>query len=167
MLLDNALNGYWIEDPSQRENMNSFLYEMGMAWFKRSYADSTFWQTELHAKLEDKKVSIDGLRGPFSEPYHYVLKLDNQTLAEMDIGNEFGGMTQATAEMYSNSLIIYVLKPGSSDNLFTVTYNVDLSDIDTLHIDTTHFDSNVVWKTVYKRKTAEETNKEEEELETW
>ena len=42
-----AINGHWVEDFDQRENMDSYLKEMGMAWFKRSYASSVRWEDEL------------------------------------------------------------------------------------------------------------------------
>ena len=87
-----------------------------------------------------------------AKSYQYHIKLDNQTVSLIDIGEEFGGITNATAEVRTNSLICYVFKPGSYEHLFTVTDHIDPKAKDILNIENRHVDSNVVWKSVFKRK---------------
>lgn len=141
-----------MEDQQQRENLKPYLYEMGIGWFKRTYAASTSWQDEVHISLVDEKLSADGIRGPLAKPYRFSIKLDNQTLAEIDIGKDFGGITNATAEISDNSLIMYVLKPGTSDLFFTITDNIHHNTTDILNVEYKHVNSNVAMKSVFKRK---------------
>ena len=147
-----TINGHWVEDQNKRENINNYLYEMGMNWFKRKYATSTSWEDELHIHVENGILRASGIRGPLAESFQFTIKLDNQTLAEMDIGNEFGGLTNATAEIRNNSVIAYVLRPGYSDILFVVKDTISLNNTDVLMVENKHYDSNVVWKSVYNRK---------------
>jgi len=161
---ENAINGHWIEDYDQRENMDSYLFQMGMAWFKRSYASSVSWEDELVISVEDGKLTMNGLRGPFAEAYEYVAKLDNQTINRMDIG-DFGGITNAITEIENNSMISYVFKPDSSTEIFFVVRNtIDiLNDVDVMKVEYTHFSSNVVWKSVFQRSFGDDKENENAE----
>ena len=160
----NAINGHWIEDYDQRENLDRYLYQMGMNWFKRSYASSVSWEDELLMTVEDNKLTMNGLRGPFAEAYEYVAKLDNQTLNVMDIG-DFGGITNAITEIKNNSMISYVFKPKSSNELFfIVTNTIDLEyNPDILKVEYKHVSSNVSWRSVFQRSHGDDKEDEEEE----
>ena len=148
-----SLPGHWVEDQNQRENINNYLYEMGMSWFKRAYATSTSWQDEIKIFIENDILTANGLRGPLADPFQFTIKLDNKTLCEMDIGKEFGGMTNATATIQNNSVISYVLRPGYSDDLlFVVKQSINPNNTDILNVENTHYRSNVVWKSVFTRK---------------
>ena len=155
--IQNAITGHWIEDEYQRENIDDYLHQMGMEWFKVMFAQSMSWQDEMTIYFDNEYINIDGVRGPLAESYQYHIKLDNQTLSLIDIGEEFGGITNATAEVRNNSMICYVFKPGSSEPLFTVTDHLDPQTKDKLNIENRHVDSNVVWKSVFKRKTKVDT----------
>ena len=144
-------NGHWIEDQYQRKNLNNYLYEMGMNWFKRVYATSTSWEDELRINVEDGWLSVNGLRGPFAEPYQFSAIMDNRTLAEIDIG-AFGGKTEATVGVLNGSIVSYVRKPRSQDLFFTVTDRMDPYDMNVLHVEYKHVDTDVVWKSVFNRK---------------
>jgi hypothetical protein len=159
-----AINGHWIEDYDQRENLDKYLYQMGMDWFKRSYASSVSWEDELLISVEGNKLTMNGLRGPFAEAYEYNAKLDNLTLNAMDIG-DFGGITNAITEITNNSMISYVFKPDSSNELFfIVTNTIDLHyNVDVLKVEYKHASSNVAWKSVFQRNHSDD--KEDEEVE--
>ena len=150
--IQNDISGHWIEDEYQRENVYDYLHQMGMEWFKVMFAQSMSWQDEMTIFFDNEYINIDGVRGPLAESYQYRIKLDNQTLSLIDIGEEFGGITNATAEVRNNSMMCYVLKPGSSEPLFTVTNHLNPQTKDILNIENRHVDSNVVWKSVFKRK---------------
>lgn len=164
----NAINGHWIEDYDQRENMDQYLYQMGMSWFKRSYASSVSWEDELLISVEDNKLTMNGLRGPFAEAYEYSAKLDNLTLNAMDIG-DFGGITDAITEIKNSSMISYVFKPESSTELFfIVTNTIDLPyDVDVLKVEYKHVSSNVVWRSVFQRSQADRNKEEGEDAENY
>ena len=147
-----TLPGHWIEDQNQRENINDYLYEMGMNWIKRTYATSTSWADEIRISIQDDMLSASGIRGPLADQFQFKIKLDNSTLAEMDIGKEFGGMTKATATIKDNSVYSYVLRPGYSDILFVVKQSINPNNTDVLKVENTHYRSKVVWKSVFKRK---------------
>ena len=148
---EEAINGYWIEDFDQRENLDSYLYQMGMDWFKRSYASSVSWEDELLISIENDNLMLNGLRGPFAEAYKYSAKLNNQTLNDMDIG-DFGGLTKAITEIRDNAMFSYVFKPESTSELFFIVSNrMDMSNVDVLNVEYRHVSSNVVWKSVFKR----------------
>jgi len=168
--LEDVINGYWIEDFDQRENLDSYLYQMGMDWFKRSYASSVSWEDELLISIEDAKLTLNGLRGPFAEAYQYGAKLDNQTLNEMNIG-DFGGLTSAITEIRDNAMFSYVFKPDSTSELFFIVSNrIDLNDVDTLNLEYKHVSSNVVWKSVFKRSCGDnkvKSNNHEDEWGEW
>lgn len=161
---EEAINGHWIEDYDQRENLDSYLYQMGMAWFKRSYASSVSWEDELLISVEDDKLTMNGLRGPFAEPYEYVARLDNETLNLMDTG-DFGGITNSITEINNNSMMSYVFKPDSTSDLFFMVKNtIDIQhDVDEMKVEYTHVDSNVVWKSVFRRNYADDKESEETE----
>lgn len=161
---EEAINGHWIEDYDQRENMDSYLYQMGMAWFKRSYANSVSWEDELLISIEDGKLTMNGLRGPFAEAYEYIARVDNATLNLMDTG-DFGGITNSITELRNNSMISYVFKPDStSDLFFTVENTIDIqNDVDEMKVEYTHFDSNVVWKSIFRRNYGDDQESEESE----
>jgi len=146
-----VLNGHWIEDQYQRKNLNNYLYEMGMGWIKRVYATSTSWEDELKINVENGWLHVNGLRGPFAEPYEFHGRIDNQTLAEMDIG-AFGGKTFATvARSRDNSIINYVRKPDSANLFFTVTDTIHPKDVNVLIVKYRHVDTNVVWTSIFNR----------------
>ena len=164
----NAINGHWIEDYDQRENMDQYLYQMGMSWFKRSYASLVSWEDELLISVENNTLTMNGLRGPFAEAYEYDAKLDNLTLNAMDIG-DFGGITDAITEIKNDSMISYVFKPESSTELFfIVTNTIDLPyDVDVLKVEYKHVSSNVVWRSVFQRSQEDKKVEEEEEVENY
>merc|ERR1712156_1369073 len=101
-----ALNGHWVEDFDQRHGMDGYLKEVGMAWFKRSYANSVRWEDEFLISIIDNNFTMNGLRGPFAEAYEYKSKLDNVTISKMDIG-DFGGITKSFSERTIDSVILY------------------------------------------------------------
>ena len=146
------LPGHWIEDENQRENINNYLYEMGMAWFKRVYATSTKWHDEINIMIQNDMLTAKGIRGPLADPFQFTIKLDNKTRADMDIGKEFGGMTKAIATIDENSVISHVLRPGYSDILFVVKQTIDFNNTNVLKVENTHYRSKVVWKSVFNRK---------------
>ena len=149
--LRNALNGHWVEDFDQRDNMDAYLREMGMSWFKRSYASSVTWEDELLLLIKGDTFLMNGLRGPFAEAYEYRAMLDNQTINKMDIG-DFGGITNAISEITEDYMRSYVYKPGSSTELFfTVTLTMDMKDVNRLKVQYRHVDSNVVWTEIFER----------------
>jgi hypothetical protein len=143
--------GHWIEDQYQRKNLNNYLYEMGMSWFKRVYATSSSWEDELRIHIDDGWLNVNGLRGPFAEPYQFSAIMDNQTLAEMDIG-AFGDKTLSTVGVVDGSIVSYVRKPSSQNLFFTVTDRMDPYDTNVLHVEYKHLDTDVVWKSVFNRK---------------
>ena len=163
---EDAINGYWIEDYKQRENFDSYLYEMGMDWFKRSYVSSVSWEDELLISVAGDKLIMNGIRGPFAEAYEYTARLDNNTLNTMDIG-DFGGITNAITEIYNNQLISYVFNPGSSrEFFFMVTNTIDMrNNLDLMRIQYKHVSSNVVSKTALQRSYG--NNKENENIESY
>ena len=124
---------------------------MGMSWFKRVYATSTSWEDELRINVEDGWLNVNGLRGPFAEPYQFSALMDNRTFAEIDIG-AFGGKTQSTVGVTNGFIVTYVRKPSSQDMFFTVTDRMDPYDINVLHVEYKHLDADVVWKSVFNRK---------------
>lgn len=159
-----ALNGHWVEDFDQRDGMNGYLIQMGMAWFKRSYANSVRWEDEFLISIIDDNLTMNGLRGPFAEVYEYKSKLDNVTITKMDIG-DFGGITNSFSELTVDSVILYAFKPGSSSEIFFVaTLTIDMKEVNTLKVEYRHFDSNVVWKQVFIRQKISSGNKVEDEL---
>ena len=146
-----ALNGHWVEDFDQRDNMDSYLREMGMSWFKRSYASSVSWEDELLLLVQGDAFTMNGLRGPFAEAYEYKARLDNHTINKMDIG-DFGGVTNAISEITDEYMRSYVYKPGSTTELFfTVTLTMDTENLNELKVEYRHFDSNVVWTEIFER----------------
>lgn len=158
-----AINGHWVEDYDQRENMDSYLKEMGMAWFKRSYASSVRWEDELLLYVQGDIFTMNGLRGPFAEAYEYTAKTDNHTINKMDIG-DFGGITNAITEINEDSMVSYVFKPGSSNEFFfTVTLTIDMHNVNVLKVQYRHVDSNVVWKEVFERNVGNNGKKEDTE----
>jgi len=154
-----ALNGHWVEDFDQRDNMDSYLKEMGMSWFKRSYASSVSWEDELLLLVKGDTFVMNGLRGPFAEAYEYRAMLDNQTINKMDIG-DFGGIVNAISEITDDYMRSYAYKPGSSTELFfTVTLTMDMQDVNTLKVQYRHVDSNVVWTEIFKRTSINKEDK--------
>ena len=124
---------------------------MGIDWFKRTYAVSTSWEDKVHILITDGNLCVNGIRGPMAVPYQFSVKLDNQTFAEIDIG-EFGGLTNATAEIQDNSVIAYFMKPGTSDLYFTITDNINRNTVNTLNVEYKHANSNVSMSSVFKRQ---------------
>ena len=154
-----ALNGHWVEDFDQRDNMDSYLKEMGMSWFKRSYASSVSWEDELLLLVKEDTFVMNGLRGPFAEAYEYRAMLDNQTMNKMDIG-DFGGIVNAISEITDDYMRSYAYKPGSSTELFfTVTLTMDMQDVNTLKVQYRHVDSNVVWTEIFRRSSINKEDK--------
>ena len=56
-----TLPGHWVEDQNQRENINDYLYEMGMNWIKRTYATSTSWADEIKISIQNDMFNIVAL----------------------------------------------------------------------------------------------------------
>ena len=150
-----SIVGYWIEDHNLRDNIDAFLREFGAEVFSSDYTPSNDWEDEKVIYVDDDLLTINELRGPSATPYQFRVKFDNDTHAEIDIG-VLGGVTNATTEMTDDSFISYVLKPWTSELLFTLTHKIECDDIDTLIVEREHFESSIVWTSVFKRQYAED-----------
>ena len=153
--IESTVVGYWIEDHNLRDNIDAFLHEFGIEIISSDYTTSNDWEDEKVIYVDDDILTINELRGPSATPYQFRVKLDNVTEAKIDIG-VLGGVTYATTEITDDSFISYVLKPGFSELLFTVTHKIENDDIDTLIVERKHFESNIVWTSVFQRQFAED-----------
>ena len=71
-----------------------------------------------------------------------------------DPNGESQGHTSADTELVDESFISYVMKPGSSDILFTIAYKLELDETSTLIVERKHLESNIVWTSIFKRQCA-------------
>ena len=153
--IESSVVGYWIEDHNLRDNLDSFLNEFGIEIINSDYVISNEWEDEKVIYVDEDVLTINELRGPYATPYQFRGKLDNATQSKIDIG-VLGGVTNVTTEMTDDSFISYVLKPGSSELLFTVTHKIESEDIDTLIVERKYFESDIIWTSVFKRQYAED-----------
>jgi len=110
--LKRHLPGKWKEDQYKRKNLNNYLYEMGLNWFKRVYVTSTNWENTQDITLQNGDFySVHGTKGPYATKYDFVLYPDGRSISDVDLG-ELGGKTTATAKYEGNTLTTYLTKKG-------------------------------------------------------
>ena len=144
--------GYWVEDGSRRGNMESFMSVIGLkSSLSRQYVRSPNWEDEKVIFVEGDELIVNEVSGPTATHIDFKIKLDNETVSELDI-DTLQMSTNATAEMTNTSLILYIHKPGASDLLFTITYRIDLDDLNTLNVEHKHLKSKIVWRTAFRRQ---------------
>ena len=64
--IQDGIPGHWIEDEYQRENIDDYLLQMGMEWYKVMFAQSISWQDEMTIFFDNEYINIDGVRGPLT-----------------------------------------------------------------------------------------------------
>jgi len=117
--LKSHLPGKWKEDQHKRKNLNNYLYEMGLNWFKRVYVTSTNWENTQDITLQNGDFfSVHGTKGPYATKYDFVLFPDGKTRSDVDLG-QLGGKTTATARFEGNTLTTYLTKKGKKGLFMT------------------------------------------------
>jgi len=110
--LKEKLPGKWKEDQHKRKNLNNYLYEMGLNWFKRIYVTSTSWENTQDIKLQNNELfDVHGTKGPYATKYNFVLYPDGRRASDVDLG-QLGGKTVATARFEGDTLTTYLRKKG-------------------------------------------------------
>ena len=56
------LEGSWIEDQYERENLNDFMYSRGVNAFKRIFANTAYFELEQEISKEGNTFTFSGLR---------------------------------------------------------------------------------------------------------
>ena len=56
------LEGSWIEDQYERENLNDFMYSRGVNAFKRIVANTAYFELEQEISKDGNTFTFSGLR---------------------------------------------------------------------------------------------------------
>lgn len=144
VFLKQVLPGKWKEDQYKRKNLNNYLYEMGLNWFKRVYVTSTNWENTQDIKLKDNGNVFDvhGTKGPYATKYNFVLYPDLRTVTDVDLG-QLGGKTDATAEIKGNTMITYLRKKGKRNVFMTAKRTINPANPNEMIYETKHVKSGV------------------------
>lgn len=154
VFLKRTLPGHWKEDQYKRKDLNNFLYEMGLNWFKRVYVTQASWENEQDIALSDNGnvFEINGKKGPYATPFNFALTTDNRSFSDVDLG-ELGGLTDATAEIKGNSLITYLRKKGTGKIFMTATRTINPENPNEMIYVTKHLGSGVALTSIFDRRT--------------
>jgi len=113
-LLKKSLPGRWKEDQYKRKNLNNYLYEMGLNWFKRIYVTASSWENTQDISFnaaDGGYFDVHGTKGPSSTRYNFALYPDGRRTSTVDLG-QLGGKTVATAKYEGNTLTTFLHKKG-------------------------------------------------------
>jgi len=136
------LVGNWKENQYERTNLNNFLYEMGLNWFKRIYVTNASWENKqfITYNPSSSKFHVTGTKGPYATQFEFDLVHDYATQTGVDLG-ELGGQTRAKARFESNKLVTHLFKNGN--HFLTAIREMDLENPNHMIYTTKHIGSGV------------------------
>eukprot|EP00096_Caligus_rogercresseyi_P016136 TRINITY_DN86_c0_g1_i1.p1 TRINITY_DN86_c0_g1~~TRINITY_DN86_c0_g1_i1.p1 ORF type:complete len:173 (-),score=34.65 TRINITY_DN86_c0_g1_i1:548-1066(-) len=147
---DLDLEGSWKEDQYKRENLNDFLYEIGLSWIKRVYVTSTSWENTQIIHREGKNYNIKGVKGPYAEPFDINFVADNTTVTDIPMGS-LGGVMDGTAELKNDVLYTYLANKETGQIEMKVSRRL-IDDVDgkpAFEFANLHIPSGVVYKATF------------------
>ena len=100
------LEGSWVEDQYQRENLWNFMSSRDVIYLKMVFANAASFELEQEISKDGNTFTFSGMRGPLNEYYSSKVVYDNVTRTDVDLG-ELGGLYYATCEFKGNSLVTY------------------------------------------------------------
>lgn len=152
--LKRTLPGHWKEDQYKRQNLNNFLYEMGVGWVKRVFATSSSWENEqnIYTLKDGENFEIDVVNGPRAEILKFTLITDNRSFTDVDIGT-LGGITDATSKFKGYSLVTSLRKKDDPEIFMTATRTVNPENPNEMIYETKHVKSGVAMTSIYNRRT--------------
>ena len=100
------LEGSWVEDQYQRENLWNFMSSRGVNYLKMVFANAASFELEQEISKDGNTLTFSGMRGPLNQYYSSKVVSDNITRTDVDLG-ELGGLYYATCEFKGNSLVTY------------------------------------------------------------
>ncbi|TRY63836.1 hypothetical protein TCAL_11842 [Tigriopus californicus] len=104
------LNGKWVEDSGKRSNLNAFLSAAGVNFFTRTAISVVSFKNEQLISQDANRYTIDGKKGPRSDPYFYTLVADGDTNTVVDMGI-LGGPMDTISFVKGNALETRVPTP--------------------------------------------------------
>jgi len=141
--LKRSLPGRWKEDQYKRKNLNNYLYEMGLNWFKRVYVTSTNWENKQDISFEDgNHFAVSGTKGPYATKYNFDLYPDVRTVTFLDLG-ELGGKTDASGKFEGNTLTTFLRKKGKRELFMTAKRTINPENPNEMIFETKHIKSGV------------------------
>ena len=149
--LKRTLVGKWKEDQYTRKNLNNWLYEMGVNWFKRVYSTTAGWENTQDITFENEVWKFDTINGPKADRLKFDLYDDNRTFSVVDLGENLGGLTDATAEIIGSSLVTSLRKKGETDIYMTATRTINKDKPNEMIYEAKHFSTGVAMTSTYNR----------------
>eukprot|EP00095_Tigriopus_kingsejongensis_P011455 maker-scaffold271_size230452-snap-gene-0.10 protein:Tk11455 transcript:maker-scaffold271_size230452-snap-gene-0.10-mRNA-1 annotation:"ribosome biogenesis gtp-binding protein" len=110
-LADVDLNGLWLEDSGKRASLNDFLSASGVNFFTRTAISLVSFKNEQRIGQDRIRFTIEGKKGPRSDPYFYTLVADGETNTVVDMG-VLGGPMDTISFLRGDTLETRVTKNG-------------------------------------------------------